>query len=198
MRVQCDIDIDFANREDILSKIPHVIATRAEKGEVKKHNTGVYLHKIPVDPMTNMATIDYEDAEARGYFKIDFLNVSVYQGVKNEEHINQLMSVEPLWDLLYEKEVCDQLFHINGYDRLIAGLKPTSILELATVLALIRPGKKHLVVKCAAEGFDSIQDEVWAKTDEGYSFKKSHAIGYAHVIVMQLNLICEKISYGFS
>jgi hypothetical protein len=198
MKVQCDIDIDFANREDILSKIPHVIAMRNDKGEIKKHNTGVYLQKIPVDPMTNISTIEYEAAEARGYFKIDFLNVSVYQGVKNEEHINQLLAVEPLWDLLYEKEVCDQLFHINGYDQLLSMLKPKSIIELATVLALIRPGKKHLVKKCADQGFDSIQDEVWAKTDEGYSFKRSHAIGYSHVIVMQLNLICENISYGFS
>jgi DNA polymerase III alpha subunit len=148
--------------------------------------------------MTNLASIDYEAAETRGYFKIDFLNVKAYQGVKNEAHLVQLINTEPLWDLLYEKEVCDQLFHINGYDRLLAGLKPTSILELATVLALIRPGKKHLVVKCAAEGFNSIQDEVWTKTDEGYSFKKAHAVGYAHVIVMQLNLICEKVSLGVS
>jgi DNA polymerase III alpha subunit len=198
MRVQCDIDIDFANREDILSKIPHVVAMRNDKGEVKKHNTGVYLHKIPADPITNIATIDYETAEARGYFKIDFLNVNAYQGIKNEAHLTQLINTEPLWDLMYEKEVCDQLFHINGYDRLLAGLKPTSILELATVLALIRPGKKHLVVKCAAEGFSSIQDEVWTKTDEGYSFKKSHGIAYAHVIVMQLNKICESVSHEFS
>jgi DNA polymerase III alpha subunit len=99
---------------------------------------------------------------------------------------------------MYEKDVCDQLFHINGYHNLLAQLKPKTIIELASVLALIRPGKKHLVQKCIDQGFDSIQDEVWTKTDEGYSFKKSHAVGYAHVIVMQLNLICEKVSYEFS
>jgi DNA polymerase III alpha subunit len=99
---------------------------------------------------------------------------------------------------MYEKEVCDQLFHVNGYHTLLAQLKPTNILELATVLALIRPGKKHLVPVCIEKGFQAIQDEVWIKTEEGYSFKKSHAVGYAHVIVMQLNLICERVSYGFS
>lgn len=198
MTVQCDIDIDFANREDILSKIPHVVAGRNDRGEYKHHNTGVYLQNMPVNPLNGLATIDYETAEQRGYFKIDFLNVNAYQGVKNEAHIKQLLSVEPLWDLMYEKEVCDQLFHINGYHNLLAQLKPTSILELATVLALIRPGKKHLVPVCVEKGFQAIQDEVWVKTDEGYSFKKSHAVGYAHVIVMQLNLICERISYGFS
>lgn len=198
MKIQCDIDIDFANREDILSKIPHVVAGRIDRGEYKHHNTGVYLQNMPVNPLNGLATIDYETAEQRGYFKIDFLNVNAYQGVKNEEHIKQLLSVELLWDLMYEKDVCDQLFHINGYHNLLAQLKPTSILELATVLALIRPGKKHLVPVCVEKGFQAIQDEVWIKTDEGYSFKKSHAIGYAHVIVMQLNLICERISYGFS
>ena len=198
MKIQCDIDIDFADREDILSKIPHVVAGRVDRGEYKRHNTGVYLQNMPVNPLNGLATIDYETAEQRGYFKIDFLNVNAYQGVKNEAHIKQLLSVEPLWDLMYEKEVCDQLFHVNGYHNLLAQLKPTSILELATVLALIRPGKKHLVPVCIEKGFQAIQDEVWIKTDEGYSFKKSHAIGYAHVIVMQLNLICERISYGFS
>lgn len=193
-----DIDIDFADRDALLSKIPHVVASRNDKDGIKKHNTGVYLQKIPVNPLTNLATIDYEEAEARGYFKIDFLNVSAYQGIKNEEHIKQLIAIEPLWDLLYEKEVCDQLFHINGYHLLVEMLKPKSILELATVLALIRPGKKHLVKQCMEQGFNSIQDEVWTKTDDGYSFKKSHSVGYAHVIVMQLNHICEKISYEFS
>jgi hypothetical protein len=198
MKTQCDIDIDFADREDILSKIPHVVAGRVDRGEYKRHNTGVYLQNMPVNPLNGLATIDYETAEQRGYFKIDFLNVNAYQGVKNEAHIKQLLSVEPLWDLMYEKEVCDQLFHVNGYHNLLAQLKPTSILELATVLALIRPGKKHLIPVCIEKGFQAIQDEVWIKTEEGYSFKKSHAVGYAHVIVMQLNLICERISYGFS
>jgi len=194
-----DVDIDFLDRSNILDIVRHVPASiKDENGIFKKHNTGVYCQSIPVNPLTGLSNIDYKQAEDRGYFKIDFLNVSAYNGIKNEAHINELLSIEPLWDLLYEKDVCDQLFHINGYHTLLAVLKPNSILELATVLALIRPGKRHLLDKCVKEGFDSIQDKVWSKTDEGYSFKKSHAVGYAHVIVMQLNLICERVSYGFS
>ena len=38
-----------------------------------------------------------------------------------------------------------------------------------------------------------IEAEIWTKpTDGSYAFKKSHAISYAHLIVMQLNLICEQ------
>lgn len=196
-----DIDIDFADRTQVLDVIKHVpAAIKEDNGSFKKHNTGVFCHTIPCNPLTNLASIDYKEAEDRGYFKIDFLNVGVYNdpAIRSEDDINRLLSIEPLWDLLYEKDVCDQLFHINGYHGLLAQLKPKTILELATVLALIRPGKKHLVPVVVEKGFNAIQDEVWVKTEDTYSFKKSHAVGYAHVIVMQLNLICEKISYGFS
>jgi DNA polymerase III alpha subunit len=189
-----DIDIDFYDRDILLSKIPHVIASRIDRGEVKKHNTGVYFQKIPINPLTKLSSIDYETAEQRGYFKIDFLNVNVYKGVRNEKHVNQLLSIEPSWELLYEKDICDQLFHINGYHGLLAKLKPSNITELAMVLALIRPGKKHLIEKCEKDGFNSIKDEIWIKTGGEYFFKKAHALSYAHVIVMQLNLLCEGLT----
>jgi len=190
-----DIDIDFPDRRQILDVIKHIPA-RLEDG--KKHNTGVYCHEIPYNPLTDTASLDYKSAEDRGYFKIDFLNVSAYNGVRNESHIVELLKTEPLWDLLYEKEVCDQLFHINGYHNLLAELKPTSIIELAMFLAMIRPGKKHLVPICKEQGFHAIKDEIWIKTEDAYFFKKAHAVSYASVIVVQLNLICEKISYGYS
>lgn len=190
-----DIDIDFPDRRQVLDIIKHIPA-RLEDG--KKHNTGVYCHTIPYNPLTDTASLDYKSAEERGYFKIDFLNVNAYAGVRNEDHIIELLNNEPLWDLLYEKDVCDQLFHINGYHNLLAELKPTSILDLAMVLAMIRPGKKHLVPICKEKGFQAIKDEIWTKTEDAYFFKKAHAVSYASVIVVQLNLICEKISYGYS
>ena len=48
-----------------------------EHGVTKKHNTGVYYTKIPVNPETGTSTIDYKMAEERGYFKLDLLNVAV-------------------------------------------------------------------------------------------------------------------------
>lgn len=189
-----DIDIDFPDRTQVLDIIKHVPAILDQN---KKHNTGVYCQEIPTNPLTGFASIPYEESEERGYFKIDFLNVSAYAGVRNEEHIKELLKIEPLWDLLYEKDICDQLFHVNGYHALLAELKPTTISELAMVLALIRPGKKHLLPVCKEKGFEAIKDDIWTRTEDAYYFKKSHAVGYAHLIVMQLNLICEKISYGF-
>jgi len=190
-----DIDVDLQNRQQILDVIKHVPATL---GDGKKHNTGVYCQPIPINPLTGCASIDYKTAEERGYFKIDFLNVSAYNGVRNEEHLVQLLNTEPLWELLGEKDICDQLFHINGYHDLVKRLKPQSVVELAMFLALLRPGKKHLIPVCEKDGFKAIENEIWVKTDEAYFFKKSHAISYSSVIVVQLNLVCEQINYDYS
>jgi hypothetical protein len=82
-----DIDIDFPDRSQILDKIPHRVA-RLENG--KKHNTGIYTTEIPHNPVNGLSTVDYREAEERGYFKLDFLNVSIYQAVRDEAHLNEL------------------------------------------------------------------------------------------------------------
>lgn len=190
-----DVDIDFLDRNEILSLIKHVPASIRTASGSKKHNTGVYCHAIPIDPLAGTASIDYKIAEQRGYFKIDFLNVSAYQGVRDEAHVDKLLSIEPPWELLAEKEVTDNLVHINGYHVLLSLTKPTSISELAIVLALIRPGKKHLLEQCISLGFGSIKNQIWEKPiDNSYYFKKSHSISYSMLIVMQLNLFIENLS----
>ena len=190
-----DIDIDFANRSQALEHFKYVTAAIEDNSTFKKHNTGIYCTSIPYNPITGLSTIDYKEAEDRGYFKIDFLNVSVYEKVRDQEHLKQLMETEPLWDLLEQKEFTDLLFHVNGHTSLMKEMKPRSIEELAMCLALIRPAKRHLVGKTWTE----IGTEIWTKPENGeYYFKKAHAIAYAHVVVIQMNLICESLSYGYS
>jgi DNA polymerase III alpha subunit len=190
-----DIDIDFADRTKILDIVKHVPATILDKGVSKKHNTGVYCSSIPVNPLTGTASLDYKAAEDRGYFKIDFLNVSVYQDIKDEEHLSRLLNQEPLWDLLLQDEFVNLLFHVNGHGQILRKMMPKSIEELAMVLAMIRPAKRHLI------GLDwsNVKKEVWQKpAGDEYFFKKAHAVAYAAAIVVQMNLICEKISYEYS
>jgi len=182
-----DIDIDFFDRNKILEIMPHHVAMRNQKSEEVKHNTGVYFTDIPHNPFTNLSTLDYETAEERGYFKIDFLNVSMYDGVRDEEHLVSLLR-DPDWNLLTYKEIVDQLFHINNHFDIVNKLLPTSIEQLAAVLAIIRPAKRHL----ADSDWATINNEVWTKSEEGYFFKKSHSIAYAHAIVVQLNALCER------
>jgi DNA polymerase III alpha subunit len=190
-----DIDIDFADRAKALEHFKHVGAAIKEDSTFKKHNTGIYCTSVPYNPFTGLSTIDYKEAENRGYFKIDFLNVSVYEKVKSREHLKQLMETEPLWDLLEQQDFADLLFHVNGHSGLMKQMKPRSIEELAMCIALIRPAKRHLIGKTWTE----IGQTIWTKPENGeYYFKKAHAIAYAHVIVVQMNLICEELSYGYS
>ena len=190
-----DIDIDFADRDLALSRIKHIRASRLDRNDTVPHNTGIYLQSIPVNPITNLSTIDYKTAEDRGYFKLDFLNVSIYKDVRDEEHLKTLMETEPLWDLLEQDDFSSLLFHINGHGSILRQMKPTSILQLAAVLAMIRPAKRYLIGK----DWDLIMTEIWTKpANDEYYFKKAHAVAYAHVIVVQMNLICEQISYEYS
>ena len=190
-----DIDIDFADRKRALEVFEHTVASRLDQGEVKPHNTGIYTTVIPRDVRTNLATIDYKTAEERGYFKIDFLNVGVYEGVRDETHLKQLMETEPLWDLLEQDDFSNLLFHVNGHGFILREMKPKTVEQLAAVLAMIRPAKKHLVGKSWSE----VMSEVWVKPEnEEYYFKKAHAVAYAMAVVVQMNLICEQISVGGS
>lgn len=183
-----DIDIDFANRDVVLSKIQH---RTAKLDTQKKHNTGVYVTEIPHNPVDNLSTIDYKTAEERGYFKLDFLNVSIYKDIKDETHLKELMNKEPLWELLEHQEFVDQVFHLSGHSELLKKLKPTNVEQLAATLAIIRPAKRHL----ADETWTTILKEVWTKPDDNaYYFKKAHAISYAVAVVVHMNLLCEQIT----
>ncbi len=183
-----DIDIDFADRNVVLSKIQHRVA-KLDTG--KKHNTGVYVTECPHNPIDNLSTIDYKTAEDRGYFKLDFLNVSIYNNIRDEEHLQQLMDNEPQWELLQHNDFTDLIFHISGHGDLLKKLQPQSIQQLAAVLAMIRPAKRHLV----NETWQTILESVWiAPTDGSYYFKKAHAFSYATAVVVHMNLVCEQLN----
>ena len=188
MKFNSDIDIDFGDREKILSVIDHVPAAMRKVNPMRKHATGIYVTEIPYDPVNNMASIDYAEAENRGYLKLDLLNVHVYNNIKDEKHLIELMR-EPNWDNLKNKDFVEKLIHLgNQFNTLRVMPEPVnSIPRLAMFLAIIRPGKKHLIGKT----WRDIADTVWDKDGTGYTFKKSHAIAYAHLVVVHMNLLEE-------
>lgn len=183
-----DIDIDFADRTKALEIIKHVRASRLDHDKLVPHNTGIYVQPVPYDPVTNLSGIEYKSAENRGYMKLDFLNVGIYAAVCDEAHLVELMNTEPLWELLLEDDFTDQLFHVNGHGSILRKMKPRSIEELAAVLAIIRPAKRHLIGK----DWTTVMLEVWTKPEgDEYFFKKSHAYSYACVVMVHMNIICE-------
>jgi hypothetical protein len=194
MKFKSDIDIDFGNRQQAIDLLSVTPASILRDGKLVKHNTGVYATDIPVDPFLGIASIDYETAEDLGYAKLDFLNVSLYTQIKSEQHLTDLMAQEPMWELLLDPEFCSMVIHIgNHHDLLMRCPEPVnSIPRMAMFLALIRPGKRHLVGKTWRE----ISETVWNKTDDEYYFKKSHSLAYAHLVAVHMNLICEQLRSG--
>ena len=175
-----DIDLDFFDRTSALSKLPHVQASIYKNGDLTPHNSGVYFQKIPIDPVTGLASLDYKDAEKKGFFKIDFLNSSMYQGIENEQHLDLLMSVEPNWELLSDSTIVQQLPHISDHYDLLQRYPVTSVEDLAVFLALIR--RRFTWYKDLT--WDQIKDKIWDKIsdDDGYYFKRSHSFAYSVAI----------------
>lgn len=190
MKIKTDIDIDVADRNMALTYLNNIPASMSKQDETVKHNTGVYFQNIPSDPLTNLSAINYQEAEELGYFKIDFINNSIYSNIKSNEHLERLMEMEPNWDLLGEKDFVEMLAHVRDHFDIVNTIKPRSIDDLAIVLALIRPGKRYLMHKSRSE----IEANIWTPPIDGsYHFKKAHAYAYAVSIAVQMNLLIESV-----
>jgi hypothetical protein len=147
----------------------------------------VYATNIPYDPVNECAAIDYEQAEQLGYFKIDLLNMTVYQLIKSPEHYQDMLAAEPPWSRLWtDTEWAQQLVHIGNYTELLKTMRPDSIPRMAAFISIIRPGKAHLQNRPWTEVFDSVWD---SDDSRGFVFKKSHSLGYAKLITLHMNLL---------
>jgi hypothetical protein len=185
--MSADIDIDLADRDQLLKLIQVTPARQLHQGQVRRHNSGVYPTDIPYDPVNECASIDYEQAEEIGYFKIDLLNMSVYQLINNPEHYQELLAQAPDWQKLWtDPEWAKQLVHVGNYTDLLATMKPDSVPRMAAFISIIRPGKAHLQNK----PWDQVFESVWDGDDSrGFVFKHAHAIGYAALVALHMNLL---------
>jgi hypothetical protein len=95
--------------------------------------------------------------------------------------------------MLEYKEITDQLFQL-GSDiafKAVSTHKPRSVIELAMVLAMIRPGKNYLIGKT----WDEVKESIW-RPEQEYYWKKAHAISYAIALVVHMNLLSESLNEG--
>ena len=185
--MSADIDIDLANRDQLLQLICAMPARQLHQGQARRHNSGVYVTDIPYDPVNSCAAIDYEQAEQLGYFKIDLLNMSVYQLIKNPEHYQSMLAATPPWERLWtDIEWAGQLVHVGNYVELLKTMRPDSIPRMAAFISIIRPGKAHLQNKPWPEVFESVWD---GDNSRGFVFKQSHAISYAALVSLHMNLL---------
>ena len=185
--MKADIDLDLADRNQLLQLIRVVPARQNHQNQVRRHNSGIYVTDIPYDPINECAAITYEEAEDRGYFKIDLLNMSVYQLIKSPEHYQTVLNMEPNWSRLWtDIEWAKQLVHIGNYTDLLQSMKPDSVPRMAAFISIIRPGKAHLQNRPWTEVFESVWD---GDNSRGFVFKHAHAIGYAALVALHMNLL---------
>lgn len=185
--MSADIDIDLADRDQLLKLIRATPARQLHQGQVRRHNSGVYVTDIPRDPVNACSAIDYETAEQLGYFKIDLLNMTVYQLIQSPEHYAQVLEQDPPWSRLWtDTEWATQLVHIGNYTELLKSMRPDSIPRMAAFISIIRPGKAHL----QNQPWDQVFESVWdGDSSRGFVFKKSHALGYSKLVTLHMNLI---------
>lgn len=187
--MSADIDIDMPDRAALLALIQHTPARLETGGQVRRHNSGVYVTDIPQDPVHGCAALDYESAEARGYFKLDFLNMSVYSLIRSPEHYEQLLAQEPDWPRLWTDSVwASQLVHVGNYVDLLKEMRPDSIPRMAAFISIIRPGKAHLQRRPWTEVFAGVWD---GDDSRGYTFKKSHALSYSALVALHMNILSQ-------
>jgi hypothetical protein len=185
--MSADIDIDFANRDQLLQLIHATPARQLHQGQVRRHNSGVYVTDIPYDAVNKCAAIEYEQAEQLGYFKIDLLNMSVYQLIKDPAHYQAMLATTPPWERLWtDAEWASKLVHVGNYTDLLNTMRPDSIPRLAALISIIRPGKAHLQNKSWTEVFETVWD---GDDSRGFVFKKSHAISYSMLVTLHMNLL---------
>lgn len=183
--MSADIDIDLADRDQVLRLINCVPARQNAEG--RRHNSGVYVTDIPYDPVHQCASIDYESAEQRGYFKIDLLHMSVYNLITSPEHYEQVLAEDIPWSRLWTDPAwASGLVHVGNYTGLLGTMRPDSIPRMAAFISIIRPGKAHL----QNQPWDQVFATVWdGDSSQGFTFKKSHAISYAMLVALHMRLI---------
>jgi len=183
-----DIDIDTHPSFKPESYFPWVRATVVKDGKLSPHPVGVYPQAVAVDPVSKLAAVPYGEAEELGFLKVDFLHLNVYQLFETRAEIEELLKKEPDWTLLQLPSTWSKLFQLAKHGDLLQKVKPRSVEELADCMALIRPAKKGLVGLYLKER-EACRRVLYAKDDEGYSFKRSHSLAYSLVVVLQLHLI---------
>lgn len=189
-----DVDLDVADRVHALEGLVYTPASQMDDKAtiLRKHNSGVFFQKVPVDPITKLCALPSGDkgdslANKFGFAKIDVLHNTAYHGVRSPEHLKQLLAKPVPWEMFEREDIVTQLSQIRDHFDLVYGYQPRSIEDLACVIALIRPAKKHLI----GEEMAVVRREVWTRPSSGYFFKKSHAIAFAIMIVVQLQVLLE-------
>lgn len=190
-----DVDIDLADREQVVELFADrvVPASLLMKNTLVRHNNGIYFQKIPRSPLNGLAVFPYQKAEELGYWKMDLLGNNVYEQIGSMNELRRLIA-EPIdWKWFTDPAFVRTLFHFGNIvnstltvAQMVANYAPHSMSDLACLLAIKNPGKKHLI----GQPWKTIHEQIWLREppERGMQFRKSHAVAYAHVVGIDARL----------
>jgi hypothetical protein len=191
-----DVDLDVGDRAAVMGLFPMAVSASqltSDRSKLVKHNTGVYFQNLPVDPLNGIATFPYDLAEELSYYKVDFIPYGIYENIRDEQHLIDLIARAEgddfpwswfLNDRFYDNpDARHRITQLGSHFDLCQMYPPGSVMDIAILIALIRPRKKYLI----GEPWDVIEAVIWQKLPEedsddpkNYFFKKSHAVAGRH------------------
>lgn len=193
MRSEFDVDIDVKSSTNKKAYGTQAMVYNSKTEKVLPHPAGFYLEPVPIDDTTGNCAFDYKFGSEFGFFKVDLLTNTVYDGFKTKEEVLEAATGDVDWDKFGDERIVAQLPHIANHFDIIRRVNPRSIDDLADVLALIRPGKRPLLDRYI-KSKDRTRHTLYkrANNDLNY-FKKSHAYSYALMIIVALYKISNPV-----
>jgi|ERR1700733_14611505 len=189
-----DVDIEVQHRDRVAALFSMAIPAsqivgQPDRQKLALHRTGLHFQKIPRHPISGFAAFPYEEAEVLGYYKIDLLSASVYDDFASQDDLRAVLAQPINWEWFKNVDFVSTLFHMheNVYlpgeeirlAEVVAAYAPRSIPDLAIMLAVKLPAKKHLI----GESWETLREAIWVKEKGGKAqFKRSHATAYSVVV----------------
>jgi hypothetical protein len=178
-----------------------------DRGDRQPHPAGVYFYKT-VPSFNGVAVLDYKTMEKCEYQKIDILNNTYLDGITSQDldiFVKLIDENNIDWHQLWNYEFPYQL---TKYPFILREFEVSSVLDIAIVIAIIRPGALHnydkmknyihtdKLLKNKSENDRKILDETYGIpvfdeqfkllgiNDGKYRYKKPHSIGYAYILLI--------------
>lgn len=188
---QFDVDIDIGTTIDRGAYGIRGFVYNEKTEKTSPHPSAVYLEDVPLDRLTGLSAIDYKYGDLAGFYKVDLLNNKSYVMFKSKDEILEYMHKPVDWNNFMREDLVKKLPHIGNHFDVVQMVKPKSIHDLADVLALIRPGKSHLLDYYMEDKLSTRINLYREPINEQNYFKKAHAISYAVMIVTVMNKLVE-------
>jgi hypothetical protein len=98
-----------------------------------------------------------------------------------------MLAATPPWQRLQDQQFVQKIVHINNaWDQLQRMPEPVdTVARMAMFIAVIRPAKRYLQGKTWRE----VAERIWLAEQDGYYFKRSHSVAYAHLVTLHMNLV---------